>query len=57
MKKYFTFEVTVLDDKGIRRRFRASNYQVYFHEFYQVTPCIDPDPRKALHLHYAYAIG
>jgi len=26
-KKYFTFEVTVLDDKGVRRRFRASNYQ------------------------------
>ena len=28
MKRYFTFEVTVLDDKGIHRRFRASNYQV-----------------------------
>ena len=27
LKKYFTFEVTVLDDKGVRRRFRASNYQ------------------------------
>jgi len=27
MKKYFTFEVTVLDDKNIKRRFRASNYQ------------------------------
>ena len=27
MKKYFTFEVQVLDDRGIRRRFRASNYQ------------------------------
>merc|ERR1719415_286305 len=27
MKKYFSFEVTVLDDKGIKRRFRASNYQ------------------------------
>jgi hypothetical protein len=27
MKKYFTFEVQVLDDKGIKRRFRASNYQ------------------------------
>ena len=24
LKKYFTFEVTVLDDKGVRRRFRAS---------------------------------
>ena len=28
MKKYFTFEVQVLDDRNIRRRFRASNYQV-----------------------------
>merc|ERR1719503_197599 len=27
MKKYFTFEVMVLDDKNVRRRFRASNYQ------------------------------
>lgn len=27
MKKYFSFEVTILDDKNIRRRFRASNYQ------------------------------
>ncbi|GFQ03942.1 cilia- and flagella-associated protein 20 [Phtheirospermum japonicum] len=28
MKKYFTFEIHVLDDKNIRRRFRASNFQV-----------------------------
>eukprot|EP01147_Barroeca_monosierra_P009837 gene9837-2030_t len=27
MKKYFTFEVQVLDDKNVHRRFRASNYQ------------------------------
>eukprot|EP00798_Chlamydomonas_sp_ICE-L_P014991 gene14991-21049_t len=27
MKKYFSFEVTVLDDKNVKRRFRASNYQ------------------------------
>ncbi|TMS34789.1 hypothetical protein L596_002308 [Steinernema carpocapsae] len=27
MKKYFTFEVQILDDKGVKRRFRASNYQ------------------------------
>jgi len=27
LNKYFTFEVTVLDDKNVRRRFRASNYQ------------------------------
>ena len=28
MKKYFSFEVQILDDKNVRRRFRASNYQV-----------------------------
>lgn len=28
LSKYFTFEVQVLDDKNVRRRFRASNYQV-----------------------------
>ena len=28
LKKYFSFEVMVLDDKNVRRRFRASNYQV-----------------------------
>ncbi len=27
LKKYFTFEVEVLDHKNIRRRLRASNYQ------------------------------
>merc|ERR1719327_2210501 len=27
LKKYFTFEVKVLDDKSVRRRFRASNFQ------------------------------
>merc|ERR1711970_292613 len=27
LKKYFTFEVQIKDDKGINRRFRASNYQ------------------------------
>jgi len=27
MKKYFSFEVQILDDKNIERRFRASNYQ------------------------------
>ena len=26
LNKYFTFEVQVLDDKGVKRRFRASNY-------------------------------
>lgn len=28
MKKYFSFEIQVLDDKNVRRRFRASNFQV-----------------------------
>lgn len=27
LKKYFTFEIQVLDDMNMRRRFRASNYQ------------------------------
>uniref|UniRef100_A0A1I8ESH6 DUF667 domain-containing protein n=1 Tax=Wuchereria bancrofti TaxID=6293 RepID=A0A1I8ESH6_WUCBA len=27
MRKYFTFEVQILDDKGVKRRFRASNFQ------------------------------
>jgi hypothetical protein len=31
LKKYFSFEVQVLDDKNVRRRFRASNYQVCLH--------------------------
>jgi hypothetical protein len=28
MAQYFSFEVQVLDDKNVRRRFRASNFQV-----------------------------
>jgi hypothetical protein len=39
MKKYFTFEVQVLDDKNIRRRFRASNYQVYYYYYYYYYFC------------------
>ncbi|VEL24048.1 unnamed protein product [Protopolystoma xenopodis] len=27
LRKYFTFEVQILDDKNVKRRFRASNYQ------------------------------
>ena len=38
LKKYFTFEVQVLDDKNVRRRFRASNYQV-------------PTPHQAFKMH------
>ncbi|PPD89484.1 hypothetical protein GOBAR_DD13577 [Gossypium barbadense] len=28
LKKYFSFEIQVLDDKNVRRRFRASNFQL-----------------------------
>ncbi|XP_070680541.1 uncharacterized protein [Malus domestica] len=28
LKKYCTFEIQILDDKNVRRRFRASNFQV-----------------------------
>lgn len=28
LRKYFTFEVLILDDKKIKRKFRASNFQV-----------------------------
>lgn len=28
LKKYFTFEIQVMDDKNVKRRFRASNFQV-----------------------------
>jgi Protein of unknown function (DUF667) len=35
--KYFTFEVQVLDDRNVRRRFRASNFQVgYFYGFFLI---------------------
>lgn len=34
LKKYFSFEVQVLDDKNVRRRFRASNYQVQFYRLF-----------------------
>ncbi|VVD05525.1 unnamed protein product [Leptidea sinapis] len=27
LKKYFSFEVTILDESGVRRRFRVSNFQ------------------------------
>lgn len=27
MKKYFSFEITILDDKDMHRRFRVSNFQ------------------------------
>uniref|UniRef100_A0A7C8Z8W6 CFA20 domain-containing protein n=1 Tax=Opuntia streptacantha TaxID=393608 RepID=A0A7C8Z8W6_OPUST len=45
LKKYFTFEIQILDDKNVRRRFRASNYQV----------C--GDPGEAIHMHNAAEDG
>ncbi|EOY22246.1 Uncharacterized protein TCM_014470 isoform 2, partial [Theobroma cacao] len=45
LKKYFTFEIQILDDKNVRRRFRASNFQVCCHS------------SKAIHLYYAAEIG
>jgi len=40
LKKYFSFEVQVLDDKNVRRRFRASNYQVrWISEIVHATQC------------------
>mmetsp|Transcript_21901 Transcript_21901/g.45834 ORF Transcript_21901/g.45834 Transcript_21901/m.45834 type:complete len:300 (+) Transcript_21901:659-1558(+) len=40
VNKYFTFEVQVLDDKGVKRRFRASSYQLTtkVHEFICTMP-------------------
>ncbi|KAF6155376.1 hypothetical protein GIB67_019902 [Kingdonia uniflora] len=38
LKKYFTFEIQVLDDKNVRRRFRSSNFQVSIRFLYQ---CFD----------------
>lgn len=38
LKKYFTFEIQVLDDKNVRRRFRASNFQVC--KFAHVCRCL-----------------
>merc|ERR1719390_623437 len=45
LKKYFTFEVQVLDDKNVRRRFRASNYQStprLWHQLHRDAPRADP---------------
>ncbi|RZB81758.1 Cilia- and flagella-associated protein 20 isoform A, partial [Glycine soja] len=33
LKKYFTFEIQVLDDKNVRRRFQASNFQFNLADF------------------------
>ena len=40
LKKYFTFEIQILDDKNVRRRFRASNFQVCKSVNFSNTICI-----------------
>jgi hypothetical protein len=65
LKKYFTFEVQILDDKNVRRRFRASNYQVPAAAFHPCNPSyliLLPllsvyHACEAFHLHDAHAIG
>ena len=47
LKKYFSFEVQVLDDKNVRRRFRASNYQARC-ALLAVLPFITPSQVPAL---------
>ncbi|XP_008207490.1 cilia- and flagella-associated protein 20-like [Nasonia vitripennis] len=45
MKKYFTFEITVLDDRNVHRRFRMSNFQKMnrIHHFCTSMPlCLHP---------------
>lgn len=46
LKRYFSFEVQILDDKGIKRRFRASNFQSNT----RVKPFISTMPRKSIYL-------
>ena len=54
LKKFFTFEVQVLDDKQIRRRFRASNYQVEFAISRIFNFPLDNHQSQALHLYHAH---
>merc|ERR1712216_41533 len=57
LKKYFTFEVQVLDDKNVRRRFRASNYQsttreaIHLHDAHAPRRGLEPDPVQSLGFH------
>jgi hypothetical protein len=56
LKKYFTFEVQVLDDKNVRRRFRASNYQVNGScTGKELMIASVDDPSQAFYLHHADA--
>lgn len=44
-----------MDDKNVRRRFRASNYQV--DTFNKLIPNLEYDQSKAIYLHNAYETG
>lgn len=62
LKKYFTFEVQILDDKNIRRRFRPSNYQVPVLDPHGFWSCdawsqIECDQSEAVYLHHANETG
>lgn len=57
LKKYFSFEVQVLDDKGVRRRFRASNYQVRLSKISSMNWMAVHDESEAIHLYHADEIG
>ncbi|GFH14657.1 DUF667 domain-containing protein, partial [Haematococcus lacustris] len=53
LKKYFSFEVQVLDDKNVRRRFRASNYQTACtvkRSCLQSSSCFFPFRSEATHI-------
>ncbi len=50
LKKYFSFEVQVLDDKNVRRRFRASNYQVLVARCSAKVPCCRRAITQDLHI-------
>merc|ERR1719223_873741 len=50
LKKYFTFEVQVLDDKNVRRRFRASNYQSTTRVKQPPLPQVDQPQQLVQHL-------
>merc|ERR1719510_2776190 len=54
MKKPFAFEVQVLDDRNIRRRFRASNYQsqaVYHNDAHENGRGMESNPVQPRQLH------
>ncbi|KAH3757247.1 UPF0468 protein [Pelomyxa schiedti] len=55
LKHYFTFEITLLDDKNMKRRFRASNYQTKAkkNEFICTLPMVLTDGWNQIHFNLA----